>query len=323
MVYPLLALLMMGGAVGVVGASTCPAPGDVTDALERLVAPEGGPNREISPRDQQMTAEIRRPAAETAAGAGGPATPLSITLRAQSGAVLAERVLAESGSCAELAEAAAIVIAAWERGLRPDLGPDLPQAPRGTIARSPAPSPVAVSGRPEWPIEVGIAALAAAAARDVSPGLQVDATVGTFGWGVAPRIVGSIEAPHERALGPAPGMTLWSRSTLGVGARKRIVVGAFALDGQAHTKVGFIRARGSGFEENYTRSGWDIGAGLGLQLVWPRRWIAPFLGLGATIWAGPKSAELVGSDGADPLARTSLPRLDLSLALGVSVGRFR
>jgi len=313
MFHPFVTLLMTV-AVEVVGPSTCPTPADVTTALARL--PAVGSEDAIGAGAPEGTrtgliAEIGRP---TGTGVG-----LSITLRTQAGAVLAERVIVEAGSCADLAAAAAVVIAAWQRGLRPDLGPDLPRSASGEITATPVSTTVAAAPtRSEWPMEAGVAALAAAAARDVSPGLQVDATIGSFGWGLAPRLVASIESPHATSLGPLPGRTLWSRSTLGGGARKRSVVGVVMVDAQVHVKAAFVRARGAGFDENYAATATDVGGGVGVQIGWPHRWFAPFLGLGATLWAGRKTAEVVGTP-----AETTLPRFDVSLALGVSVGRFR
>jgi hypothetical protein len=308
MVHPLVTLIM-AVAVEVVGPSTCPEPADVTTALAQLPAPG---SEDASGEGPPLVAEIRRP---TGTGAG-----LSITLRTQAGAILAERVITESGSCVDLAGAAAVVIAAWQRGLRPDLGPELPRSAPGAIAAKPA-HPTTVTAAPAqsaWPMELGVAALAAAVAGDVAPGLQVDATIGSFGWGLGPRLVGSIESPHGATLGPVPGKTLWSRSTLGVGVRKRSVVGAFMVDAQVHVKAAFVRVRGEGFDENYTASGADVGGGLGVQIGWPYRWFAPFLGVGTTLWAGRKTVEVTGT-----AAETTLPRYDVSLALGVSVGRFR
>lgn len=312
MIHTLLTLLVVV-AVDVVGQSTCPAPADVTAALARLsAAASGGPAGD----GPALIAEVRRP---EGTGAG-----LSVALRTQDGALLAERVIAASGSCDDLAAAAAVVIAAWQRGLRPDLGPDLPRSPPATIVTTPgakpaAPTVAAPAARSQWPMELGVAALAVAAARDVSPGVQVDASIGSFGWGVGPRLVGAIESPHELALGPVPGKTMWSRSTLAVGLRKRSVVGAFAVDAHAHVKGAYVRARGSGFDENYTRTGTDVGGGVGVQIGWPQRWFAPFLGLGATVWAGRKTVEVIEFG---TMTQAALPRFDVSLALGVSLGRF-
>src|SRR5262245_7449914 len=96
------------------GETDCPSRGDVARELDRL-APDPAPGGINTPK---TSAEIQR-------GPGG----LSITLRGPDGDLLARRTVATSGSCAELATAAAVVITAWQGDLRPDLGPGLPEVP--------------------------------------------------------------------------------------------------------------------------------------------------------------------------------------------------
>lgn len=346
---PLLTLL--GAlAIEVTGPSTCPTPADVAVELARISAADTQPEGGSGP----LVAEIRRPAPVSRLGIEAPAGSapdprLWITLRGGDGAILTERTVTESGSCAELAAAAAVVIAAWQGERRPDLAPALPrisppeprpvaradtppsaERPTTAVATATATPPTtpnaAESGNAPGdtptsalspPFEVGVAALAATAG-DLVPGLRVDASVGSLGWGVAPRLAAALEVPHHLALGPSPGSVVWSRTSLALGLRKRSPVGRLTVDGQLHALGALTRVRGSGFDDNYAGSGFELGAGAGVQFGWPRRWYTPFVGIGASLWPSRTTVAATGI----PM-EVDLPSFDVSLALGVSFGRFR
>jgi hypothetical protein len=306
-ILPLLGLCGMD----VLGPSACPAPHEIAAELGRLSAA-------TSPRhgegEERLSAEVRRDQAG-----------LSITLRNEAGAVLAERVITGGGSCADLAAAAAVVIAAWQGTLRPDLGPTLPDtdvAParrRAPAARVPAVASAHATGPGgPSPMDLGVAALVTAAGN-LSPGIQIDGALGRVGSPLAFRLAASVHEAHTLGLEPPPdGRTLWSRSTLGAGVRHRTWWRSLALDGHLDLRAALVRAEGAGFDENHTRYGFDMGAGAGVRLAWARTWVAPFVELGGSLWSGRKLVVASGTE-----AESIIPRWAGLLALGVSVGRFR
>jgi hypothetical protein len=307
--FPALAL-----AVDLLTATDCPSRADVAAELARLgsVAPESSAEQQSGPR---LSAEIRW------VGDG-----LSIALRTAQGTLAAQRTLARSGSCLDLAAASAVVIAAWQGEMRGDLGPELPASQHGAAAR-PAPlseptistaawtGPLPERARRPWELGVGIVG---SREGDFAPGLAIDAELGRPRSRLAGRLGLVASGAHSLTLGPAPGQSRWSRAAVDLGVRERLWLGDSALDGHVAVAVALIRLEGAGFGANYTQTGFDLGFGGGIKWAWATPRLAPFVGMDALAWPSQKSVTVAGSD-----AEARLPRFELLGTAGISFGRFR
>ncbi|MES1205252.1 MAG: hypothetical protein ABUS79_04880 [Pseudomonadota bacterium] len=327
--------------VEVLSATTCPSREEVSSELSRLTTAATG----ASSREQEEQEKEQGGARLNAVlGAAGDGRDLSITLRASGGRLLAERTLARSGSCADMAAAAAVVIAAWQIEMRADLGPDLPAAKAASVPSVPiragppaltaAPAPALVGASRVW--DIGVAALASREGANFAPGLAVDAQVDLVHPGFGGRIGFILIGDHEVPLGPVPGRATWSRAAFEAGVRRRAWLGAVTLDGHVDVEGALLRVAGAGFASNYAIRGFDLGIGAGLRLAWPlgtaapatdgpsssRRaiapFIAPFLGLEAWAWPGQKAVVAAGTG-----AEAALPVFEVRAAAGVMFGRFR
>ena len=146
------------------GEGTCPAPSDVEARLGALIP-------QVEEREPQHRAVLEH----SAAG-------LQVDLRRDDGERLAQRVLDGRGSCADLAAATAVVIAAWEARLNPEIAARMKLLPDGDkpvpkpedktvpkpelkTAGSAAPPPSSVG------LEGGIGVTASIAGSDLAPGL--------------------------------------------------------------------------------------------------------------------------------------------------------
>jgi len=106
--FPWALVLAMGPAITVNGNATCPTADEVSTRVAQLV-----PAVDTSaPRDLARIEE-----------AGGV---LRVSLSAPDGALLGTRDLPRTSSCAELAAAAAVVVAAWESDVHPEFRPSIP-----------------------------------------------------------------------------------------------------------------------------------------------------------------------------------------------------
>ena len=302
-----LAALMVVVPMELSGETECPSRDDVARELARLapITPASG-----APDKPGTSAEIQR-------GPGG----LSITLRSRDGDLLARRTVATSGSCAELATAAAVVITAWQGDLRPDLGPGLPEIP---VAPQPGPPATvlraAVPAAPAdaRPYEVGVAVVGSAVGSDLAPGLQIDGQVGRSGSPLGLRIAATAVGAHAIALGAPPGQSQWSRVGLGLGVRYRFWLGALAIDARLGANAALVRVEGSGFDHNYSTSGFDPGLDAGLRAGLGTGRLAPFLEVGAAAWSGKNAVVVAGMT-----TERAIPRFELGAAVGVRFGRFR
>jgi hypothetical protein len=308
--------LWFGAAVEVLGGGDCPAPSDVAAELARL-APPSAATPSSTPPDGGDEPRLSAKLAWTG-------DDLTIELRTADGTLLAERRLARSGSCPDLAAAAAVVIVAWQGERRADLGPDFPP-PRaaplpstvvetGAISRS---APPLEPGRPVRPWEVGVAVLASSQ-DGPAPGIMIDGQLGTGRSGLAGRIGLLAAGAHTLSVGPVPGQSRWSRAALSLGLRDRIWSRSAALDGYVGLEGGLIRLEGAGFSTNYSRLGFDLGVGAGVRLAWSLGRVAPFLALGGSVWPGRKTVTVAGTTD-----EATLPRFELRASLGISFGRFR
>jgi hypothetical protein len=281
-------------AVGIeiAGVSDCPTPDDVRARVAAL-----------SPASAEARGVV-----EIASGAN----ELQLRLRQADGAVAAERRLPSDGlACADLAAAAAAVIATWTSDVHPDLAPARPVAAATATPRHPP----AAAGT-SLAAAVGLAGSAAPAA-------------GERGWALGVEVAGHLRGPGRR-LGARLAVTGQTERSLSLGSgrawtrRWAAAVGpTYALDGGGPVRVevgagaagSWFTVRGTGFPRNLSGGELDFGGAAHLTLSMRRPWLAPFAALEVMAWPRRRTAVDLQTG-----ASRALPRAEVALVLGLLAG---
>ena len=239
---------------------------------------------------------------------------LQIELVNPDAAVIAERRLDENGSCAELAELIAVVIASWESDVhpeftRPHAEPMLAAPPESARPSPPAPSPaafyeVAAGASLSWsgsPALAGILEMGWVP-RGAGPGLHLSATV---------------ESTHTLDLGNSQAAA-WRRYVASAEFDWRLPSGSWALDFHSGLAFGLLAASGTGFSEPH--SGYSFSPGVVAGARFSRRIMrhaALWLELAACYW--PRKQILYGQPNA---SQQEIPHYQGLASIGLAFGRF-
>jgi len=275
---------------------------------------------------------------------------LSVRVNRPDGTPVGRRTFEGAHPCADLASAVALTIATWESDVHPEFvlaPPPLPEdarrgAPAPVLAPPEAPasvetvvSPPERTGPPVTPagLDVDLGAALGTQATPSPDGGVLDPALAlglTVVGGVAPADGGlgarlALGASTERAVPLADGQARWFRVAGSVGPTWRLRLGSAAasapsldartaVDLHAEIALGALHVRGSGFSSNASGWSFDVGGAAGVR-VWlgQGRW-RPSIDLGLAYWPRENVAY------ASPSAATArLPRVDVSLALGISL----
>jgi hypothetical protein len=312
----LLVLLLVGAGpllpVRVQAAGSCPAAADV-EARVRPLLPAGDPA--VAPavaRVEQQPDGVR------------------LTLSRPGLGTVAERRLPRVASCAAMAAAVALAIAAWQSEVRPEFPVAVPlvAAPiaiSGNNQRSRI-EPPRVAARAPPPLPTGPAALDLGAAAVIgrsqswAPGVLVRASFTPRGRGFGASAVLAVEAIRTDPVGA--GQVLWRRWEAAIGLQRRWR-GTRAV-GDAHLELGaaLLDLEGAGFDRNFRHLGVSPEAAAGGRVAFPLAgggWtLAPFLEARAVVWPRRETATASPSS-----ARWRVPRFAGMLAAGLAAGRFR
>jgi hypothetical protein len=291
--------------VEVVGDSACPTAAAVTS---RLAALTPSSNLAVEPEAANRVTLARG------------ADALELALVDPRGARLAAKTLAASGTCDELAAAAAVVVAAWQADLNPDLTPGvtLPEerAPSAMPSLVVAAPPVALAGR-ATSFGVGLGLLASDAGGAVAPGASLQGWIGlgTRGLGVGATLSGTTS--RSAAVGQLPAAASWTRTTLGVGPN--VVVGHSSVRVEAHAQAlaALLHVRGVGITNAASDTTPELGAAVGGKLEGITGTSVVWVGVDALAWPGQQRLliENLPGDG-------RLSRFEVTASLGVGFGRF-
>jgi hypothetical protein len=283
------AIAVLFAAVAVQGATTCPTPQAVDARLRPLLAADPG----------AASGAVRL---EREGGA------LHVALYAADGRVTARRTIEGAHSCEALADAAAVIVAAWQSGAgaRPLLAADASARADLQAAAVPPATPwgVGVSGG----LSMAGASPAAAAALTI-----VNAPLSDRPW--LGRLGVVYQGAREAAL--TTGKLRWQRWTLELGPQLQGGLGddwgwAVHLGGA----LGLTRLQGIGLAD--ARDQRDLGFGVagGARLSLGQTALRPFLELGLTGWPG----RVVAYEGGAGRQR-AIPRFEGRLTLGGALGR--
>ena len=221
-----------------VESDACPSAAEVEQALASMLS-------SVSGVVGQDVAKVER--------TGGH---LRVELVDATAAVLAERLLDGHGSCAELAELAAIVIASWESDVHPEF-----VRPHAEPLVAPPP-----------------ATRAPGAAFDVSLGASLSqagqlAAGGFLGAAWFPRGKGLglsflVAGETTRTLEVGDGQARWRRWTGSPEIAWRWGRGGLAVDGHGGLALGWLATNGVNFSENKSNASFSLAVTAGIRSSW-------------------------------------------------------
>jgi hypothetical protein len=291
--------------VQVQGTSRCPTASEVAAILPELLPPTEASSPDIAWIE--------------AAG-----LDLQIELRSLSGDVLFSRRLTSSGTCADLATIAAVVIASWTAERNPGIsllqpGVLAPPKPR-------APSPPAAPAAP--PSSKVLAPAPQRRPREFDSSVGIGSSVNSAGFVGAARVEAGMRgrrlglragfaAETARSATIETGTVSWRRYGLSLGPTLALVDRRVRLDVRAEIFAGLTTVAGHGFEPNHQSSAVAPGLALALRLGAATGWIRPWVEVGGQYWLA--SQEIAITRQQQPNLRGSLPSSEGRLFAGISV----
>jgi hypothetical protein len=293
---------LWAAAMVVTGNTACPTPEEVNRALASL----------LPPGEPKSGAEARAELADEGSS-------LRLQLLGGNGNIQSEVHLAREGSCANMADTAAVVLAAWAARLDADvsLGFETPRAP----AASPPPARLLAAPPPGPASRRWAASLAAglfSSVEDTSGAptfapagsieLRLRAVDGAWGGRVGAAATGS----HERTIGA--GRAIWRRLAASLGAFRRQSWGRVSLDGGVDLVASLRFLEGDGFTTVRDLRTWDVGAGGSVRLGLALGRVEPWVAAGTTVWLRPQLIEVTGV-----AERQRLSQLELLAGAGLTV----
>jgi hypothetical protein len=293
-----LALWLAQPMLDIEGQSTCPTPAEVSEHLARLV-PRSGSGRTGQEPHAYLSANKRF---------------VNIELLGPNGELLAERRLDRGAPCADLGEAVAVILAAWQAKFRPALAPAEVSPPPSALVGSPS---EIRSGRMVG-FDMGIAALMSIVGGQAVLGAKLEGALFPFGIPLGVDGALSLTATHTRSFALPGVVAKWTRPALSLGPVLRLRGRTLALDVHGSAVLALLHVEGEGLQQSSSDTGAQFGLAAGLRGLWT--W-----NLGA-VWGG---VDLFIYPGRDRLTAVNygevgtLSRLELQIALGTSIGRFK
>jgi hypothetical protein len=251
------------------------------------------------------------------------ASAVQLGLRGSGEEDIATRALPAQGSCADLAAAAAVVVAAWRADLDPELTPavHLPALasplPVAAVSASPRPATPTVAA-PRRTFAVGLGLLASDTGGSFAPGAML---TGWLQLGRRLALDASIFGSTSRSadVGALPGVASWTRAALAVGPALTTRQGRFRSALHAQALAGLLHVRG--VEVGIADVGSDttalLGAGAGGRLEVMSGTSAFWVGLDVCVWPGDQRlvVQNVSEQG-------HLSRVDVLASAGLAFGNF-
>jgi hypothetical protein len=305
----LLALLLAQPMLDVHGDSTCPSAFEVNQHLVGLV-----------PRIDPARAG-QAPHVNLSANAGF----VIVELLGPDGGLLAERRLERSAPCPELAEAVAVILAAWQAKYSPllETGAALPPAQSAAVVRSPA----EVEGKRPLGFDAGLGLVRSMVEGDSVVGAKLEVAMFPFSVPLGLDVSLSVAGRHSQTIPTVPVVAQWVRPALSLGPSLRLAGRNLAADIHGNAVLALLNVRGTEWgaplETSSSDTGVQLGLAAGLRGLWTWRYATWSYGaawIGADLYVYPGRDRLtVGNYG----EVGQLPRLELQISLGAGIGRFR
>ena len=291
--------------VQVQGTSRCPTASEVAAILPEILPPTDAYSPDI-------------------AWIEAVGLDLQIELRSLTGEVLFSRRLTSSGTCADLATIAAVVIASWTAERNPGISLLQPGvlAPPKPIA-SPPPPPSAIQPRDKvqqlayqertqkFDLSVGLGGSVNSAGTVGAARVEAGMRGRRFGL----RAGFAAETARDETIETKT--VSWRRYGLSLGPTLAVVAQPVRLDARAEIFAGLTTVAGHGFSIDRQSSAVAPGLALALRLGVSTGWIRPWIEVGGQYWLA--SQEITITRQQQPNLRVSLPRSEARLFAGVSV----
>ena len=275
---------LLAGGVEIEGATTCPTGAEVAERLRALV-----PDLNVRNPDRAL---LR-----------GDGRGLRIDLVDPGGSTLATRKLLPAG-CADLAQAAAVVIAAWESELRPP--------PAESVRALPPPLPPRRAA-----VDLAGAFIASFAGASFAPGGGASALVGVQRGRVWGRIAAAGFATRDLALGP--GHASWTRAFASLGVAVRFRPSRFIIDLHGDALAALLYVKGIGYMSPSESYDVDPGLGVGARAAVRLGPVALFLGGDVAGWLRAQTVRVLAQNGTTA-GLADLPRVEALLSAGLAWG---
>jgi hypothetical protein len=282
---------LLGVAVTVVASGHCPSAEDVEARLRQLLPAPVGEAAGEPTGDQSILRELADGSVE-------------LELRSSAGTVL-RRYLPARASCAEQADIAATVIAAWQVELKSAL-----PAPARPPPSVPASAPQKRRAVPSY--ELSAALVTSVLAAGATAGGWLEGSVMLCACGVSARF--GILGIGLRSVPLGPGSGVFTRAAARVGVGYRILPRAFTLDVAADLPLALLYGAGEGFDNNQTALGFDVGLSASLRLGRRLGPVQPFVEAALVGWL--RSSQLTVAGGV--VDSVELPRLEALFSLGLT-----
>lgn len=248
---------------------------------------------------------------------------LVIELRSASGGLVFSRRLASTGTCADLATIAAVVIASWTAESDPGISLLQPGVPVARPASPAAPSPALAS----------VSAASASASPERRRGFDLSAGLGgsanSAGFVGAARVEAGLTgrrlglragfaAETQRDQTIAAGTVSWRRYELALGPTLALVKRRVVVDARAELYAGFTRIAGHGFDVDHQSSAVAPGLALALRLAFSTGRVRPWIEVGGQYWLAEQRIVITRQQ-EPPNPNAALPRWEGRLFAGISI----
>jgi hypothetical protein len=290
--------------VEVQGKGDCPTPSEVAAILSDLLPPTEAAYPDI-------------------AWIQATGIDLQIELRSLTGQVLFSRRLTSSGTCADLATIAAVVIASWTVERNPGIsllqpGVLAPAKPKPISTPSPSAPATQPSGQN----------LARGSTRELDLSVGLGSSVNSAGFVGAARVETGLRG---RRFGLRAGFAAetarsetiearavsWRRYGLSLGPTVAVVQRPVMVDARAEVFAGFTSVAGHGFDVDHQSSAVATGLAGALRVGAPTGWIRPWMEVGWQYWLASQAIAITRDN--QPNLSVSLPRWEGRLVAGISI----
>jgi hypothetical protein len=286
----LISTLLSAGTVQVRGDLVCPSASEVSERLQPLL-----------PRRSPDASDAHRATLTDVGPQPDGRKELHLRLLRSDGSSIGERSLLVAGDCKAMADAAAVVIAAWET--------EDPSALPAPIDKPPAPASDQPRGRPlQWLGGVG-AGVGFVGGTALVGGMEAQVGRSDSHW----RLRLSAMREGTRRIDLGSGQADWRHTMFAAGLVLQGAAGAWSGSVDLGSSLGWVTARGVGFPKNQTSDSLEYGVMAGARAGRRIGRLTLWVEARSNAWLRGQRALLTNVD-----SKATLPRADASVSLGTT-----